>query len=289
MKVLSLTTTLLAALSLTAASQTYTVKAGDTISSISRMHKVSPTGLMKLNKISDPTKLRIGQSLSVRSTSSSKSSSSSSRSIKTSNYKVAKGDTFYSIARRNKLSINQLRALNPNVSASRISPGQNIKVTGKPAPAPQKQSIAKLAKKPVSSTRNTQSSKNTVQASNYKKISAATTLAPKPAAPAPNLETAAAVRIALKHEVESMPIAAPPIPPTVQEIPVIEQAAPEPVEDSFPVVTSSVSSVILTQETTFDAFAEKHGTDTVQLNALNGWNLPKATVLARGSEIYVPK
>jgi len=195
MKVLSLTTTLLAALALSATAKSYTVKAGDTISSISRKHKVSPSSLMKINKITDPTKLRIGQSLSVTSSSSKRSSSSSSRSVKTSNYKVNKGDTFYSIARRNNLSVNQLRALNPNVSTSRISLGQNIKISGTPAPAPKSRSIAKTSKKPTSSTR---SSSRTVQKSNSKKISTATTLASKPAAPAPNLETAAAVQIALK-------------------------------------------------------------------------------------------
>ena len=293
MKVLSLTATLLAALSLTAAAKSYTVKSGDTISSISRKHKVSPTSLMKLNKISDPTKLRIGQSLRVTSSSSKRSFSTSSRSVKTSNYRVNKGDTFYSIARRNNLSVNELRALNPNVSTSRISLGQTIKVSGALAQPPKSRSIAKTAKKPISSSRNTRSSKNAVQTSNSKNFPTAITLATKPAAPAPNLETAAAVQIALKHETLSMPSAMPPIPPVIQEVPVIEKPAPSPAEpaydDILPVVTSSVASIILTHEITFDAFATKHGTDTVQLNALNGWNLPKTTVLARGSEIYVPK
>ena len=48
------------------------------------------------------------------------------------------------------------------------------------------------------------------------------------------------------------------------------------------------TSIFLTKETTFDAFAQKHGTTTQTLNELNGWNLPRATVLARGSEIQIP-
>jgi len=67
--------------------------------------------------------------------------------------------------------------------------------------------------------------------------------------------------------------------------PILEQ----PVPTTLPTSPTTITSVILTEETTFEEFASKYGTDTAQLNALNGWNLPKATVLARGSEIYVPQ
>ena len=39
---------------------------------------------------------------------------------------------------------------------------------------------------------------------------------------------------------------------------------------------------------TYGEFASKHGTDTERLNALNGLDLTHATVLAKGSELYVP-
>jgi hypothetical protein len=71
---------------------------------------------------------------------------------------------------------------------------------------------------------------------------------------------------------DKVAISTPPTPPVVQE--------------KRP---TAVSSIILTDETTFDAFASKHGTSTEQLNALNGWNLPKVMMLARGSEIFVPQ
>ena len=71
---------------------------------------------------------------------------------------------------------------------------------------------------------------------------------------------------------DKVAISTPPTPPVVQE----KRPA-------------AVSSIILTDETTFDAFASKHGTSTEQLNALNGWNLPKVMMLARGSEIFVPQ
>jgi LysM repeat protein len=41
----------------------YTVKQGDTVSSIARKYKLNTNRLLKINDIKDPTKLRIGQTL----------------------------------------------------------------------------------------------------------------------------------------------------------------------------------------------------------------------------------
>ena len=47
-------------------------------------------------------------------------------------------------------------------------------------------------------------------------------------------------------------------------------------------------SVTIEGEMTYGDFAAKHGTDAERLNALNGLDLTTATVLAKGSELYVP-
>jgi len=39
---------------------------------------------------------------------------------------------------------------------------------------------------------------------------------------------------------------------------------------------------------TYGDFASQNGTDTERLNALNGLDLINTTVLAKGSELYVP-
>ena len=52
--------------------------------------------------------------------------------------------------------------------------------------------------------------------------------------------------------------------------------------------TPRVKSVFIDTETDFSAFAAAHGTSTAKLNALNGLNLNSSTVLAKGSELYVP-
>lgn len=296
MKVLTLTSTLLAALSLTVfaesdsallskislkekqlseitkelaelrarskspAGKKYTVKTGDTFYSIARRHNVSVADIMKWNSIPDPTKMGIGESLIV-SASAPKTTQSTPTTPKPSGYVVAKGDTFYSIARLHKMTVAQLRALNSEVSTHLIAPGQTISVSGMAAPA-------LVVKKEVKKTTTTAKLAKKADKPATKKISTATTLAKKPAGPAPEKETVAAVQ-----KKESAPVSTPPAPPVVK--------------DSKP--ASSVASVILTDVTTFDEFAKKHGTNTTQLNALNGWNMSKATLLARGSEIYVPK
>jgi LysM repeat protein len=48
------------------------------------------------------------------------------------------------------------------------------------------------------------------------------------------------------------------------------------------------SLIILTSETSFSDFAKKHGTSTAHLNTLNGWNYENSTILAFGSEVFVP-
>jgi LysM repeat protein len=49
-----------------------------------------------------------------------------------------------------------------------------------------------------------------------------------------------------------------------------------------------IRSISIDKETDFAAFAAAHGTSTARLNALNGLNLNSSTVLAKGSELYVP-
>ena len=57
---------------------TYTVRSGDTLYSIATRNKLSVSGLMKANGITDPRKLRVGQRLTLSSSGSSTRSSSGS-------------------------------------------------------------------------------------------------------------------------------------------------------------------------------------------------------------------
>jgi hypothetical protein len=51
---------------------------------------------------------------------------------------------------------------------------------------------------------------------------------------------------------------------------------------------TTVRSVIIQDETTYGEFALSHGTSSTHLNELNGLSLSNGTVLAKGSELYIP-
>ncbi len=52
---------------------------------------------------------------------------------------------------------------------------------------------------------------------------------------------------------------------------------------------SAIRTITVNRQMTYGQFASKYGASTTQLNALNGLSLSKNTMLAKGSELYVPK
>lgn len=82
---------------------------------------------------------------------------------------------------------------------------------------------------------------------------------------------------------------------------VVIRAAKNPAELKAPIATSEFSTpppstgslekkaaVKITQEISYQAFAEQYGTTTAELDRLNGYQLDPSTVMAKGSELYVP-
>ena len=272
------------------ATESHVVKTGDTVSSIARQHKMSPSQIIALNNLSNPSKIQIGQSLSVSSGSPAPAPASAptpaklaekpasqATSSKTSDYLIQRGDTFYSIARKHKMTVTKLRGLNPDIKTHLITAGSTLKVSGEQATT----AVAtKKMEEKATDFRTTAKTGNSSPAmiSTRKKVST-------PSQTPSKTETVSAPPVKKKT---------PPTPPTPEyslKETVAADAPPIPpkVDGSAPHQASGVASIILTDEMTFDAFAKKHDVSTDQLNSLNGWTLPKATVLARGSEIYIPK
>lgn len=83
------------------------VQKGETIYSIARSYKVDLDTLMKFNGVEDPQKLQAGQRLAIPEKGS------------VIEYRVAKGDTLYSIARYHDITLQSLRNTN-NLSESYI-------------------------------------------------------------------------------------------------------------------------------------------------------------------------
>jgi len=113
----------------------HVVGKGETIYSISRFYHITPEELMKANGISDPSKLQTGKKLTIPSSAFSDITVTANPPAQAlTDYKVLKGDTLFSIARKYEISLQKLREIN-NFSANQvIKPGDIVKVPGQFAP-----------------------------------------------------------------------------------------------------------------------------------------------------------
>lgn len=110
-----------------AATTTYTVKKGDTLSKIGSKYHVSYKTIMSWNNLKS-TNIKAGQKLKIKKGSSSSTSKKSS-STATSTYTVKKGDTLSGIARKYGVSYKTLMSWN-NLKSTNIRVGQKLKVKG---------------------------------------------------------------------------------------------------------------------------------------------------------------
>lgn len=105
-----------------AGSDYYVVKKGDTLWSIARAYGLTVDKLKSLNNLTS-NNLTIGDSLIVKDSSENSDNSSSADNNKY--YIVKKGDSLYSIARRNNMTVDELKSLN-NLTSNILSIGQKL-------------------------------------------------------------------------------------------------------------------------------------------------------------------
>lgn len=105
-----------------AGSDYYVVKKGDTLWSIARAYGLTVDKLKSLNNLTS-NNLTIGDSLIVKDSSENSDNSSSVDNNKY--YIVKKGDSLYSIARRNNMTVDELKSLN-NLTSNILSIGQKL-------------------------------------------------------------------------------------------------------------------------------------------------------------------
>lgn len=89
-----------------------------------------------------------------------------------------------------------------------------------------------------------------------------------------------------KAKVASTPTPAPAPSPAVKETAKVKEVASQSAAKSE---GSPIRTITVYEQMTYGQFASKHGASTNQLNALNGLSLNNNTVLAKGSELYVPQ
>ncbi len=124
-----------------AASASYIVKAGDTLSNIAQKTGVSVNQLTKLNKLSNPDFIDIGQVLATEADGGQSSGSPSTSTPTTTTgpstseraYTVKSGDNLYRISAKYGVSIGSIVKLNNISSADGIDVGQVLRIPAAPA------------------------------------------------------------------------------------------------------------------------------------------------------------
>jgi LysM repeat protein len=174
-------------------------------------------------------------------------------------HKISGNETFSSIARKYRVSVESLIAANPETKPTALRPGQVIRLSAKEAdPAPPKPSKPETQVDPPAKPDKAENS-TTPETSEPPA---------KPEAPADPAPATTKPKSTGPSRPETTTASTEPDPPAKAD--------------------KKTRSVTIDREMTYGEFATKHGTSTQRLNALNGLDLPKSTVLAKGSELYVP-
>ncbi|MEO5291149.1 LysM peptidoglycan-binding domain-containing protein [Limosilactobacillus allomucosae] len=114
-----------------ASAASYTVKSGDTLSTIASQYNTTVNQIVSLNQLSNPNLIYVGQVLKLKNSQTTNSSSSSSSTAATTagTYTVKAGDTLSAIASRYSTSSSTLASLNSLSNPNLIYVGQVLKVS----------------------------------------------------------------------------------------------------------------------------------------------------------------
>lgn len=209
-----------------------------------------------------------------------------------STYTVKPGDSFAKIARSTGCSPADLAKANNLKLTSVIHPGQKLKLPGKASAA--------TAAAAVDGTHTIESGDTLTAIARRHGVSLESLLAanpginPKTLKPGQKIRLAAAAKTPPQQAAASAPPApTPPSVPPPTSPPPAENAeaavAQDPPQEEDAVKSEGQPrTVMVDAEMTYGEFAAKYGTDIARLNELNGLDLAESTVLAKGSELYVP-
>lgn len=108
------------------AAGSYTVKSGDSLSAIATRYGMSYETLARLNNISDPNRIYVGQTLNLGTSGYTSHHYAASSSSNGGSYTIQAGDTLSAIAARYGMSYETLARLNNISDPNRIVAGQRI-------------------------------------------------------------------------------------------------------------------------------------------------------------------
>jgi murein DD-endopeptidase MepM/ murein hydrolase activator NlpD len=101
----------------------HVIEKGDTLYSVSRKYGVSVDEICSANKITNPAKVKLGQSIRIP-----QKSSSVEKKLSYTDYLVQPGDTLFSIARNYNSSVAAIRKANNMSESATLKSGQRIKI-----------------------------------------------------------------------------------------------------------------------------------------------------------------
>ena len=155
------------------ADTTYVVQKGDTLYSLSKKFQLTVGELRAANNLSESDVIKVGQKITIPEADigtaaalSSTNSKSISNSTKTKVYTVQKGDTLYSLARKNNISVADLMVLNNFDSSKVIKIGEKIKIPDL-AVTPAKTTVANASNNTTSANSNKSVSEKIPDTRNY--------------------------------------------------------------------------------------------------------------------------
>ena len=198
-----------------------------------------------------------------------------------STYTVKSGDSIERIARNHGTTAYALSKLNGLKDGSLIHPGQKLKVPGKTAVAGSQPAPAKESR-----THTVSAGETFFKISMKYGVTVDELIAANPSVNHKSLRVGQKIKVdRTSTAVAKAPAPAPKPTPSLASspsIPILNN--PAPVEKP----RTSDRPILIEKEITYGQFAAKHGTTTRRLDELNGLELDPSTVLAKGSELYIP-
>lgn len=250
---------------------TYTVKAGDNLDKIARKAGTNAEALAKSNGLKTSSIIHPGLKLKIpgaaKSATAQTVAAASAQPPKSNGktHTVKQGETFSSISRKHGISTGALVAANPKVKPSSLRPGQVVSLGNRASST----TMIAASKAPVPVEKTATPAPAVARKSPVSHPNV-------PISTPPSISKPASAPAAATPENKSAPAAVP------------QTAIEKEKQTLSPTPEKKIHPVTIDGEMTYGEFASKHGTDTERLNALNGLDLTTATVLAKGSELYVP-
>ena len=137
---------------------------GDTLGKIAQRFGTTYQEIARINGISNPNKIQVGQILKIPGSSISNSSFNSAQNSSSSfiTYKIVKGDTLSEIAQRYGTSYQEIARINGIANPNKIQIGQIIRVPGSNVSNYHPPSVPNPAPKPASIFSNVNSNSNQI-------------------------------------------------------------------------------------------------------------------------------